>query len=148
MAISSLTFIGIQKSSGVATGSGVNDQTNAELILDFVGTLTGNYTNNGDPLDFTSAAPSGYQLPSVAPTSVQISELGVIGTALPGFQYDYVYGPSLAAATPQGGAVQIFGTGAVSGQGGTQITAGAYANTTPSLNNQQIKIRAFFAKVA
>lgn len=142
-----LTFAGIVKSGSAATGSGTVDQTNAELIIDFVGTLSGSYTAGGEPLDFTTATPSGYQLPSVAPSSVQITELGVIGTATPGFQYNYVYGPTIAAPTERGGAIQIFGTGAGSGQGGTAITS-TYAGQTPSLNGQQLKIRAFFAKAA
>ncbi len=143
-----LSFVGIVKSSGATTGgSGVNDQTNAELILDFIGTLSGSYTAGGEPLDFTTAAPSGFQLPSVAPSDVHITELGVIGTATPGFQYNYVYGPSLAAPTERGGAIQIFGTGAASGQGGTAITS-TYAGQTPSLDGQKLKIRAFFAKAA
>lgn len=144
-----LTFVGIVKSQFPTTGSLVNDQTNAELILDFLAVLSGSYTAGGEPLDFGSAAPSGYQLPSVAPTWVQIQEFGVIGTAVPGFQYQYVYGPAGATYqyTPNGGAVQIFGTGAGSGQGGTAITS-TYAGQTPSLNGQQLRIRAYFAKAA
>lgn len=152
-----LTFLGIQTSAAsgiVATtgtppavqGSQKNDQTNAELILDFIGTLSGSYTAGGEPLDFTSAAPSGYQLPSAPPADVHITELAVIGTAAPGFSYLYAYGPTLAAPTERGGAIQIFGAGAGSGQGGTEIS-GTYAGTTPSLSNKQLKIRAFFSKV-
>ena len=157
MSISNLTFVGILSAADPAyiaatgtppaiQGSQRPDQTNSELLLVFIGNLTGSYANGGDPLDFTAAAPSNYSLPSTAPTKVWIEELGVIGTAVPGFQYQYVYGPAAQPWTPQGGAVQIFGAGAGSGQGGTQITAGAYANTTPSLNNTQIKIVALFGK--
>lgn len=143
-----LAFTGVVKSQGPAVGSGVNDQTERELVLDFLATLSGNYTAGGDPLDFTSAAPEGYALPPVAPSFVEVQELGVIGTAVPGYQYQYVYGPTLAAPTPMGGALQIFGTGAASGDGGTQFTAGAYSSGSPSLNNQQLKVRAYFAKSA
>ncbi len=157
MAISNLTFIGVLKSGAfiaatgappVITGGQVPDQTNAEQVLVFVGNLTGSYVAGGDPLDFTAAAPLNYPGLTYAPTFVRIEEIGVIGTAVPGFQYQYVYGPAAQPWTPQGGAVQIFGAGAGSGQGGTEITAGAYANTTPSLNNKQVKIFAMFSKAA
>lgn len=154
--ISSLTFVGVLKSAAfvaatgappVIQGSEVPDQTNAELVLVFIGNLTGNYTAGGDPLDFTAAAAANFTLPSVAPTFVIIEELGVIGTAVPGFTYKYVYGPAAQPWTPQGGAVQIFGAGAGSGQGATQIS-GTIAGTTPSLTNTQIKIIAGFSKSA
>ena len=140
-----LSFVGIVKSSGVTGGSEVNDQTNGELILDFLGTLSGSYTAGGEPLDFTTAPPSGFQLPSVAPSDVHITELGVIGTETPGFNYNYVYGPTLAAPTEKGGAIQIKGTGTATLDGGNAIT-GTYASQTPSLDAQKLKIRAFFAK--
>lgn len=144
-----LTFTGIVKSQLPTQGSLVNDQTNDELILDFLGTLSGSYTAGGEPLDFTSAAPSGYQLPPVAPTRVEIQELAVIGTEAPGFSYQYAFGPAGATYnyTPQGGAIQVKGAGAASGQGGTAVS-GTYASQTPSLNGQQLRIRAFFAKAA
>lgn len=144
----SLSFVGLVKSSPVTTGSESVDQTNAMLGLVFLGTLpsTGSYTVGGEPLDFTSASPANYQLPSVAPTIVLVEELGVIGTAVPGFKYVYVYSNiSTAAATPQGGGLQIFGGAAGSGQGGTEIS-GAWGSTTPSLAGNQLKIVAYFAK--
>jgi len=152
-----LTFNGIVKSAGIvaatgtpptAEGSGVPDQTNNELILDFIATLSGSYTAGGDPLDFTGAAPSGYQLPSVAPSDVHITELAVIGTAATGFQFGYAYGPNLNAPTPQGGALQIFGGATASQDGLNEIAAGAYSSATPSLNNKQLRIRALFSKAA
>ena len=153
----SLAFIGVQKSAGIvaatgtppaAQGSLVPDQTNATLILDFIGTLSGSYAAGGDPLDFTSAAPSGYQLPSVAPSFVQIMELATIGTAATGFQYGYAYGPNLQSPTPQGGSVQIFGGATASQDGLNEIAAGVYTGSSPSLNNKQLKIRAYFSKAA
>ena len=148
----SLSFVGLVKSSpftngGNPAGSGAVDQTNDLLGLVFLGTLpsSGNYTAGGEPLDFTSAAAANYTLPSTAPTICMIEELGVIGTAVPGFKYQYVYSSLTAAPTPQGGAVQIFGSGAGSGQGGTEIS-GAWGSTTPSLASKQLKIVAYFAK--
>ena len=144
-----LAFVGIVKSSGATTGgSEVPDQTNAQYILDFVATLSGSYTAGGDPLDFTSAAPSGYQLPSVAPSDVHIMELAVIGTAATGFQYGYAYGPTLAAPTPQGGALQIFGGATASQDGLNEIPASAYSGQTPALNTTKLRIRATFSKSA
>ena len=146
-----LTFTGVVKNQLPTVGNGSNDQSNAELILDYIATLSGSYTAGGDPIDFTAAAnAAGFNIPPFAPSHVEISELAVIGTEAPGFQYDYAYGPAGATAaspyTPQGGAIQIKGAGAGSGQGGTAITAGAYANTTPSLNGQQLKVRAWLSK--
>ena len=143
-----LTFVGIVKSQLPTVGSLVDDQTNSELILDFLATLSGNYTAGGDPLDFTAAAPSGYQLPPVAPTRVDVQELAVIGTEAPHFSYQYAYGPAGAANsyTPAGGALQIFGTGTGSTDGGNAIS-GTYAGTTPALTCQ-LRIRAYFAKAA
>lgn len=133
---------------GVNEGSGSPDQTNAELVLDFTLTLSGSYVAGGDALDFTSAPGNNYNLPSVAPSFVEFMELATIGTAGTGFKYAYAYGPTLQAPTPQGGALQIFGTGAASGQGGTEAAAGLYSGLTPSLNNKQIRCRAHFAKAA
>ena len=156
MAIS-LKFIGIVKSAGIVAATGtpntpegslVNDRTFNELILDFIASLSGSYTAGGDPLDFTAAAPSGYQLPAVAPSDVKFDDLATIGTAAPGYVYKYAYGPNLQSPTPQGGAMQIFGTGTASQDGLNEIAAGAYSSASPSLNNAQIKIRATFAKAA
>jgi hypothetical protein len=148
MAIS-LVFVGVVKTQLPTVGNGTNDQSNAELILDYIATLSGSYTAGGDPIDFTAATlATGFNLPPFAPTKVEISELAVIGTEAPGFQYDYAYGPAGATAsnpyTPQGGAIQIKGAGAGSGQGGTAIS-GTYAGTTPALTCQ-LKVRAWFSK--
>ena len=142
-----LTFIGQIGAPPVISGTQRPDQTNAQLIYDYEAVLSGNYTAGGDTLDFTSAIPANGPVPNVAPTDVHIDELGILGTALAGFIYKYVYSNiSTAMATPQGGGLQIFGTGTASQDGMNEIAAGAYANTTPSLNNVKLKIRATFAK--
>lgn len=150
-------FNGIVKSSPIVAatgapqtnaGSGVPDQTNAELVLDFTLSLTGNYPAGGDTLDFTSAAPSNYALPSVAPSFVEFMELATAGTAGTGFDYRYAWGPTLQAPVPQSGALQIFGGATASQDGLNEIPAGTYASQTPSLNNKQIRCRAHFAKAA
>lgn len=158
MAITSLAFVGVLSASGgdayiaatgappVIQGSQKVDQTNAQLVLVFIGNLTGSYVAGGDPLDFTAAAPANYQLPSVAPTLVQIEEIAITGTAGTGFQFKYAYGPSAQPWTPQGGAVQIFGGATASQDGLNEIPVGTYASQTPSLNNKQIKIVATFGK--
>ena len=148
MAIS-LAFTGVVKNQLPTVGNGSNDQSNAELILDYIATLSGSYVAGGDPIDFTQATnPSGFNLPPFAPSHVEITELAVIGTEAPGFLYTYAYGPAGATAaspyTPQGGAIQIKGTGTASGDGGNAIS-GTYAGTTPPLTCQ-LKVRAWFAK--
>lgn len=141
-----LQFTGVVKNQLPTTGNGTPDQANAELILDYIATLSGSYTAGGDPMDFTAATfPTNFNLPPFAPSHVEITEMAVIGTEAPGFAYDYAYGPAGATVyTPQGGALQIKGAGAGSGQGGTAIS-GTYAGTTPALTCQ-LKIRAWFAK--
>ena len=146
-----LAFTGVVKNQLPTVGNGSNDQSNAELILDYIATLSGSYTAGGDPIDFTAATnPSGFNLPPFAPTEVRISELAVIGTAATGFQFGYAYGPAGATAaspyTPQGGGVQIFGGATASQDGLNEIPVGTYASQTPSLNGKQLKVRAWFAK--
>ena len=122
------------------------DETKEQYFVQYIGTLSGNYPAHGEPLDFTTAAPNNFALPPWAPSKVWIEELTVAGSDSPGYQYKYNPGPTLNNPSVQGGVIQIFGTGAASGQGGTQFTAGAYSNGTPSLNNQQLLITAMFQR--
>jgi hypothetical protein len=149
-----LVFVGIAgRGSAQNAGSLVNDQSQRELILDFIGTLSGNYggaATHGDVLDFTAPAPNGFGLPEYAPTIVQVQELVQAGAAVPGFKYQYCPGPNISTpdgCTPQGGVLNISGAGAGSGQGSTEITEGAaYSTATPTLDGQKLLIRAWFGK--
>lgn len=129
------------------SGSGQFDTTKEEIIIDCTLTLSGSYVAGGDPVNFSAIAPPiGASLYSYAPTFAQITEQGITGTALKAFAYNYVVGPTLAAPTQAGGALQIFGAGAGSGQGGTEISAGTYASTTPSLDGVVLRARFWFAR--
>ncbi len=138
-------------SFAAAAGSLVPDNTQKEIILDFDITLTGNYggaATHGDPLDFTAPAYSGCNPGLQAPTKVEVFERPVAGVAPTFYQYVYCPGPTLAAPTQAGGVLAIAGTGAASGQGGTEITEGsAYSSFTPSLNNIVLGCRAYFARL-
>lgn len=129
------------------SGSGQFDTTKEEIVIDCTLTLSGSYTAGGDPVNFSAIAPPiGASLYSYAPSFWEINEQGVAGTALTGFRYYYVPGPTLAAPTQAGGVLQIFGTGAGSGQGGTEISAGTYASTTPSLDGVVLRARFWFGR--
>lgn len=139
-----LSFIGLVGAPPVIPGTGRNDQTNAELIYDYEAVIGGNYTTGGDPLDFTTAPPGIGNLPPCGPSHVDVRELGVLGVTLPGFKYEYVWSNiSTAMSTPQGGGVQIFGTGAGNQAAFAEIANGAY--TAPAVGTK-LKIRAYFAK--
>ena len=134
-------------SFAAGSGSGQFDTTKEEIIVDCTLTLSGSYTAGGDTVDFTSVAPPiGASAFSYAPTAWALNEQGIKGTALSGFNFYYVPGPTLAAPTQAGGALQIFGTGAGSGQGGTELSAGTYASATPSLDGKVIRARFWFAR--
>lgn len=150
MAIS-LVFKGLtpKGSTGItvtaANPGGFNDTTAGEFIMDFQGTLSGSYVQHGEPLDFTTAA-LVFPFGEWAPTHVEIDEIIGLGSVFTGFQFEYVWGPTLAAPTMEGGAIQIISGGASAGQGGQELAAGAYSGATPSLNGTILKIRAWFAK--
>ena len=147
-----IAYTGVVPSNGQGylVGAGPNDFTAAELIADFIITLTGNYggaTTHGDAISFASVAIPGCNLGDYAPVWAEFWELVPAGTNPPGYHYTYCPGPTLAAPTLNGGVLNIQGTGAASGQGGTELTEGsAYSGFTPSLNNQQIKMRMWFTR--
>ncbi len=143
-----LSYTGVAPQSGgsLTAQGGPVDETLNELLVDVIGTLSGAYVAGGDALSFANLAGLAASIPGGAPSLVQVEEIQVIGTALTGFVFRYVWGPTLAAPTQNGGAIQIFGAGAVSGQGMTQLAAGAYAGTTPALTGVQLRIRAWFPK--
>ena len=139
----------ILNGASYAAGSAGNqfDITKEQIIIDCTLTLSGSYTAGGDPVDFTKVSPpAGALLYSYPPTSWTINEQGIKGTALSGFSFYYVPGPTLAAPTQAGGALQIFGTGSVSGQGATELAAGTYASATPSLDGKVLRARFWFAR--
>lgn len=144
----SFAVTGVVPSSGgsyLATG-GEPDATRNELIVDGIITLSGSYVVGGDPLSFANLAGLAMEIPGGAPSAWTLVELIPIGTALTGFGFYYVPGPTLAAPTQNGGGLQVFGTGAASGQGGTQLTASTYASQTPSLDGAKIKARFWFVR--
>lgn len=113
-------------------------------------TLSGNYgtaSSHGDPLDFTTVA-SEFSFGNQSPTWVDIKELVVAGAAPLGYIYNFNPGPTLAAPTQKGGVLCIVGTGASSGQGGTELTEGsAYSGFTPSLNGAVLWFQAIFYRL-
>lgn len=128
-------------------GSGQFDETTKEVVIDCILTLSGSYVAGGDPVNFGSVAPPiGASLFDYAPSHWSLNELQVAGTALSGFHFSYLPGPTLAIPTQAGGVLQITGTGAASGQGGTQLSAGAYSGSTPSLDGVRIKARFWFGR--
>jgi hypothetical protein len=147
----SVTITGITPAAsvvGVGTGfvSALADMTNMSIIVDGTITLSGSYTAGGDPLSFVSStAGLPFAIGNLAPSNVEIWEQGVLGTATPGYTYNYVWGPTLANPTPQGGGLQIFGAGASSGAGSTPVS-GAYSSMSPSLNGTVLRFRAWFSR--
>jgi hypothetical protein len=151
------TGVQINNAPYVSSGSPI-DYTACEYIVDFLLTLSGNYGiagGHGDPLDLTkfvdavTQATAGISFPfgQSAPIFWEFVELVQAGNVGTGYTYNYCPGPTLAAATQAGGKLQIFGTGAASGQGATELTNGsAYSTFTPSLNNVQVKARFWFRK--
>ena len=145
-----IAYLGLAPTNGegylVAAGPG--DFTAAELIVDFLLTLSANYggaATHGDAIVFPTIP--GLNLPNYAPIWADFWELVPAGTNPPGYHYTYCPGPTLAAPTLNGGVLNIQGAGAASGQGGTEITQGsAYSGFTPSLNGAQIKMRAYFTR--
>lgn len=136
-------------------GSEIYDITAKETWVDFTVTLSGSYPAGGDPLDFTLASqvppgapPSGADIGPWAPQEVRIFEAPQVGTDPLGFRFTYLYGPAstTAAPTQAGGTLYIAGTGVASTDGDTQITAGLYSATTPSLNNAVLRGVARFAR--
>jgi hypothetical protein len=129
-------------------------------LVEGIITLSGNYGtagSHGEPLDFTGqlqtptiTLPQGTDLGPYAPFPVILTELTQAGAVATGYEFKYNPGPSISTVggcTPQGGVVQILGTGAASGQGGTEITPGsAYASFTPSLSGVQIHFLAYWPR--
>jgi hypothetical protein len=148
-----MTFVGLIANGISYTqtgGIGQSDATMGEVIVDVNITLSGNYgtaSSHGDVLDFTAVhfpLSLGFQ----APSNWEIKELIVAGVAPLGYLYNYCPGPTLAAPTQAGGVLQICGTGASSGQGGTELTEGsAYSSFTPSLSGAVLKARFWFARL-
>lgn len=155
-------------SGNLANGSQVSDHTAEQTIAEGTLTFSGNYGSSsptdthGDSVDFTLASltppgslPQGTNIGSYAPTRVEIYEAPQAGTAATGYTFVYCPGPTIAGptatstagCTQAGGVVCILGTGAASGQGGTELTRGsAYSSFTPSLNGVSVRFRAWFAR--
>jgi hypothetical protein len=147
-------------SGNLSNGSQIYDTTNRQTITEGTLTFSGNYgtsSSHGDPVDFSlnnlvppGSLPQGTNMGQYPPTRVEIYEAPQSGTAATG--YAFVYCPGPATATPDGctqagGVVCILGTGAASGQGGTELTGGsAYSGFTPSLNGVSVRFRAWFAR--
>lgn len=116
------------------------DATRSRIIVEGTLTLTANYGTNsshGDTVNFSGVANS-----DLPPAWVDIREDQGAGNAPLGFRYIYNSG-----TTQANGVLTIVGSGASSGQGGTEITeGGAYSGTTPSLNNAVLRFRAAFPK--
>ena len=115
------------------------DRTRASYIVEGTLTLSGNYgtgSSHGDTVDFASDKVKSNQ----PPKWVDIREDQGAGNAPLGFKYTYNSG-----TTQSNGVLTITGTGASSGQGGTEITEGsAYSGFTPSLNGAVLRFRAEF----
>lgn len=152
-------------SGNLANGSQVSDTTDKQTIVEGTLTFSGNYgtsSSHGDPVDFTlnnlvppGSLPQGTDIGSYAPTRVEIYESPQAGTAPTFYSFVYCPGPTItgptatstAGCTQAGGVVSIAGTGASSGQGGTELTEGsAYSGFTPSLNGLVVRFRAWFAR--
>lgn len=145
-----IEYTGVQangSSFSAGAGSGQFDQTTKEIVIDCILTLSGSYVAGGDPVNFGSVAPPiGASLFDYAPSHWSLNELQVAGTALSGFVFSYLPGPTLAAPTQAGGVLQITGDAAGVGQGGVQLSAGAYSGSTPSLDGVRIKARFWFGR--
>ena len=152
-------------SVNLANGSQVSDTTDKQTIAEGTLTFSGNYgtaSSHGDPVDFTlngltppGSLPQGTDIGSYAPTRVEIYEAPQAGTAATGYTFVYCPGPTIAGptststagCTQAGGVVCILGTGAASGDGGTELTEGsAYSGFSPSLNGVTVRFRAWFAR--
>lgn len=155
----SITGVTPANGAGYVTGDNPPDRTQSEMIVDCILTLSGNYgtgTSHGDAVSFATlydpvtllVVGTPYSFGDQAPSDWSIKELIVAGTAPLGYQYNYQPGPTLAAPTQNAGVLTIVGTGAASGQGGTEITEGsAYSSFTPSLNGAQLKARFWFVRL-
>lgn len=145
-----ITPLGVQAGNvPYNVGSQQYDVSKEIIWFDFLITLSGNYPTGGDTLDFTSINPLGYSLGNAAPTTVDLKELVQAGGTATGFQALYCPGPTIntnGGATPAGGTVQFLGGATASQDGLNQIAAGAYANTTPSLNGAVYKGLARFVR--
>lgn len=150
-------YTGLAGANGSAynptTSGGPYDTTKQQILMEGTLTLSANYggaATHGDVLDFTSSATVA-NFGSGAPTRVEVYESPQAGVAALGYNYIYCPGPNTATidgCTQQGGVLQILGTGAASGQGGTEITQGsAYSSFTPSLSGAVLRFRAWFNRL-
>ena len=148
MAVNLAVLGPITNGSSFSAGSQVADKTQGAIIVYGTATLSGNYgtaSSHGDPFDFTTIAPP-FSWGDQAPSRVEVYEQPAAGVAALGYRLVYCPGPTLAAPTQAGGVLCILGTGASSGQGGTELTEGsAYSGFTPSLNGIILGWRAWFA---
>lgn len=134
-------MITVAINSIVATDpSGGLDDTKNQILVEGTLTLTANYggaASHGDTVNFAQfdQIKSGQ-----IPRRVEVFEDQAAGTAPLGYNYIFNHG-----TTQANGVLAILGTGAASGQGGTEITQGsAYSSFTPSLNNAVLRFRAWF----
>lgn len=125
------------------TGDPANglDATRTSLVAFGTLTLSGNYgtaSSHGDTVSFTGLGLAT----GLVPKAVIVLEQVAAGSAGFGYAYQFYAGTTLA-----NGVLNIKGTGASSGQGGTEITEGsAYSGFTPSLNGAVLAFVAFFVK--
>lgn len=152
-------------SGNLSNGSQVSDITDKQTLVEGTLTFSGNYgtaSSHGDIVDFTlanvtptGALPQGTNIGNYPPSRVEIYEAPQFGTAATGYVFVYAPGPTIAGptsasvtgCTPAGGGVCILGTGAASGQGGTELTEGsAYSSFTPSLNGVTVRFKAWFPR--
>jgi len=123
-----------------ADPSGGKDSTRTRQIVEGTLTLSGSYggaSTHGDTVNFAGLVNSDYP-----PVWIEIREDVGAGNAPLGYNYTYNSG-----TTQANGVLTITGTGASSGQGGTEITENtAYSSFTPSLNGAVLRFRAAFAK--
>lgn len=117
------------------------DSTRSSLVVFGTLTLSANYggvSSHGDTVSFAVPQIATDYLPKI----VLVTESVAAGSAGFGYQYTFYPGTTLA-----NGVLNIKGTGAASGQGGTEITEGsAYSTFTPSLNGAVLNFMAWFCK--
>lgn len=142
----------VENGSSFAAGAGSQNPDNTQRMIIVYGTMTlsanyGTASSHGDAVDFTTLH-SQFSFGGQAPTMVSVRELVAAGGAGTGYMFNYNPGPTLAAPTQAGGVLQIVGTGAASGQGGTELTQGsAYSGFTPSLNGIVLWFEAKFVRL-
>lgn len=145
-----IAITGVFPPYGTGSAGAVADKTNNEIIVDGTLTLSGTYgtsSSHGDPVNFAGVNPP-FAFGDYAPVKMEVFEAPVAGSAATGFRFIYCPGPTLAAPTQAGGVLQVIGTGASSGAGGTEITqAAAYSSQSPSLASAVLRFRAWFYRL-